>query len=199
MPNVVDCPECRKAMKLSDAAASKRVRCPNCKHIFVAPAEEEEPEVVECDIVEEPVKRPAKRSIPDEDEEYARPRRSIRRDEVEDDEDDRPQRRRRDDDDDRPVKRRRKRAKRQVEVSSEPIILGILACVFCCLPILGIPFGQRARSKADEESDRLPEGSRYESAHQQLRLAHLLGTIGIVLGVIVMFVALAIKIYQLNQ
>ena len=194
MPTVAKCPECSEPMKLSDAAAGKRVRCPGCKHIFVAPGGEEDSEVVECDLAEEPVRRPAKRPIPEEDEEYARPRRSISRD---DEEDDRPRRRKRDDDDDdddRPVERKRKRATRQVQASSGPLILAILACVLFCAPIFGIPLAQMAIRNANEEMDRLPNGRRYESAHQQLRLARTLGLVATIVSTIWVLILIVVTL-----
>ena len=199
MPTVTKCPECLQPMKLSDAAAGKRARCPGCKHVFVAPGGEEEPEVVECAVVEEP-KRPAKRPSRDEDDEDDRPRRKARRDEEDDDEEDRPRRRKRDDDEeDRPAKRRRKRSERDASAPSGPLILGILSCVFCCMPLIGAILGNMAKNKADDEMNRLPSGRRYEAAHRQMQTARLLGNIGVGLSVLMAVVGLVVRIATWNR
>jgi hypothetical protein len=203
-------------MRLIDEAAGRRVRCPACKHIFVAPVivgpGGEELEVIECAVVEEPAERPAPRLSLDDDEEEDRPHRKPRRDDDDeeddrprhrgrrdDDEDDRPRRRRRDEDDDRPAKRRRKRSAGDAEAPSGPLILGILSCVFCCIPIVGAILGNMAKNKADEEIHRLPSGRRYEAADRQLQLARTLGTIGVCLSIFMMIVGLIVRIATWNN
>lgn len=41
MPIVFNCPECQKQLRIQDGMSGKKVRCPHCKAIAVAPAEEE--------------------------------------------------------------------------------------------------------------------------------------------------------------
>lgn len=41
MPIVFNCPECQKQLRIQDGMGGKKVRCPHCKAIAVAPAEEE--------------------------------------------------------------------------------------------------------------------------------------------------------------
>jgi hypothetical protein len=114
MPEIVTCPECDRKLSVPDRLLGKKVRCPDCRAMFVGkPAEEEDepPAPVKKrrtappdDGIEDKPRAASRRSVepPPEDEED-RPR-SRRRDEEE--EDDRPRRRRDEDDEDRPRSRR---------------------------------------------------------------------------------------------
>ena len=53
MPRTIPCPHCDKSLRIGDAAAGKKMRCPKCQKIFVAPADD--PEVIEDvqEVVEE--------------------------------------------------------------------------------------------------------------------------------------------------
>jgi predicted Zn finger-like uncharacterized protein len=118
MPITATCPECDTRVKVPDASAGKKVRCPSCKAIFTAPAAEEEA------VSRRPRAEARAARSRDEDEDDRRP--SRRRDE---DEDERPRSRRsRDDDyDDRPSRRVTTRTE---EGNGAALGLGIAA--LCC-------------------------------------------------------------------
>jgi predicted Zn finger-like uncharacterized protein len=114
MANVINCPNCNRALRVPDDLLGQSVQCPSCQTTFTAslPASSE---------------RQPPPSQEDEDESPP-PRRSR-------DDDDRPRRRRRDedDDDDRPSRRSRRLAPHRGDMIQ---ILGILAFI----PVLGLPF-----------------------------------------------------------
>ncbi len=111
MPEVISCPECAGQLRVKDEMLGKKVKCPKCKNIFVAAAEEEDEldEVVE----EDEGDRPRKRRRDEEDDEEDRQRK--RRDEDEDEEEDRPRKRRRDDEDEEDIPARTSRRWRDAE------------------------------------------------------------------------------------
>ena len=79
------------------------------------------------------------------------------------------------------------------------MILGILSCVFCCMPFVGAILGNMAKNKADDAMHRLPSWRRYEAAPRQLQLARTLGTIGVCLSVFMMVVGLIVRIATWNN
>jgi hypothetical protein len=80
---VLECPHCRKQVRVPESAAGRRARCPLCQEAFSVPAEDE--------AVTEDRPPPRSRHPRDEDD---RPRR------FRDEEDDRPRRRPREDEED---------------------------------------------------------------------------------------------------
>jgi hypothetical protein len=64
MSIAVVCPECDKSLKVPDAQAGKKIRCPHCKGVVPVPADEDE-----RDEEDDRSARPAKASRRDEDEE----------------------------------------------------------------------------------------------------------------------------------
>lgn len=115
----INCPECRKALRASPAAAGKKLKCPGCGTIISVPAGEPAPSPVaalpKTATKTDPKPPPLPRVQDDEDEPFPlvrreddgftdeRPLQKRRRDRDDDeDDDDRPRRRRsaRDDDDD---------------------------------------------------------------------------------------------------
>jgi predicted Zn finger-like uncharacterized protein len=171
MANIVKCPECQKALKLSDAAAGKRVRCPACQHSFAAPAAEDEAAYAVEPTEEGVAERPVRRS-PRDSEEDDRPRAPRRR---------------------RPS-RSREFTGEQVAVSSAPLVYGILAFVFSCIPIAAFIFGGLALTKASEESARIPGGKRYNGARTMLLIARILAAVGICLGVVFCILGVVFKV-----
>jgi predicted Zn finger-like uncharacterized protein len=119
MPEIVQCPNCDKKLRVPDNLLGKGVKCPGCGKTFSAkaaagsaadevqtkPASRRAPDP---EPEEEEQKRPTRRRA-DEDDEEDRPRR--RRREDEDDEEDRPRRRRRDDDEEDDDRQRRRRSR----------------------------------------------------------------------------------------
>jgi predicted Zn finger-like uncharacterized protein len=103
MPEILECPDCGKKLRVSDDALGKAVTCPDCGKRFTATAEGSPPDAVQ----DGPAPRRAS-AVDDGGRREERPSRRRPRDDDED-EDDRPRRRRRDDDedeDDRPGRRR---------------------------------------------------------------------------------------------
>ena len=172
MASIVRCPECQRSLRLSEAVAGKRVRCPDCKHGFVAPGGEEEPDIVECAIAEEPVKRPAKRPSRDEEDEDPPPR-SRRDEDDEDDDEEAGDRRSRSS-----SRSRRRRIDHDISAPMKPLVYGIGSCVLFCAPAVGMALAGLAHSMANKALDDLPPGRRARSARKQLERAKLLGTIG---------------------
>jgi hypothetical protein len=112
MPQIVNCPDCGRKLRIPDAMLGKKVQCPSCCVKFKAirvgdepPEELEELEELE-EVPEEAPRSTARRSGSRDERIGTRPQRSSRRD----DDDDRPRSRRRrdDDDDDYPRSRRRR-------------------------------------------------------------------------------------------
>ncbi|HWG43966.1 MAG TPA: MJ0042-type zinc finger domain-containing protein [Gemmataceae bacterium] len=176
---VIQCPECHKSLKVSDASAGKRVRCPACKKPFVVPdAAVELEEVVAAD--EEPEKRVTKRPRRDPEDRVAK---RPRRDSEEEERPRRPKRRRpRDDDDD------------DIVPSSAPLVYGILACCLSCAPLIGFILGRLAMSKAEQEMSRLPGGKHYRDARKRLQLAKTLGVVGMGLSGFFLLLAIVLRI-----
>lgn len=177
---VVKCPECGKSLKVSDNLAGKRVRCPGCKNPITVPAPDAPVLELAEDEEEEGVtaqpRRNAARSAP--------PRRS--RDDDEDEEDE-------EEEDDRP-RRRRRSVRRDVSVSSGPLVYGILSCLLSCAPLIGAILGSLAIKNANEEMDRLPRGRAGDAGRKQLQLAKILGIVGICLSVLMLILAVVFNI-----
>ena len=112
MANVINCPNCSRALRVPDDLLGQSVQCPSCQTTFTAslPAAPERPAPSEREDDRPPPRRPR-------------------------DEDDFPRRRRRDedDDDDRPSRRSRRLTPHRGDTIQ---LLGILAFI----PVLGLPF-----------------------------------------------------------
>lgn len=100
MPQIINCPDCDRKLRVPDELLGKKVRCPTCSVMFRAVAVGGQASVE--DPVEEPDEEPApRRTAAARDERYAAsPRSGRRRVEDEDEEDVRPRRRREVDEDD---------------------------------------------------------------------------------------------------
>lgn len=104
MPITFNCP-CGKVLRVPDASAGRRVKCPACQAVATVPAAQPLFEVVEDEPPAAPPKaRPVAKSAParddDDDDKPAKKkpdfsRGSRRRDDDDDDDDDRPRRRKR--------------------------------------------------------------------------------------------------------
>jgi predicted Zn finger-like uncharacterized protein len=98
MPQIIQCPDCQKTLRVPDNLLGKTVRCPTCKTMFTAQAEEE----VKLELIDEepPAKRPSKA---EEERDEVRPSRRPAAREEEERVQERPRRKRRElDDEDRP-------------------------------------------------------------------------------------------------
>lgn len=115
MPISLSCAGCNTTLKVPDAFAGKKVKCPKCQAAMVVPAPVDDLAPVEVmpedRVRDEPRKKPERR---EDDDDRPRPegvRQGRDRDRDDDDrprrrDDDRPRRRDRDDDDDRPVRKK---------------------------------------------------------------------------------------------
>jgi hypothetical protein len=128
MPELIQCPECGRKLKVPETLQGKSVKCPGCQAVFTATFGAGE------DAEEEEIPT-AKRRAPEpeeEDEEEARPRKKRREVADEDDDDD-------DDEEERRPRRRRGRPSRGVALGMVGgpgvalMVVGILGLV--CMPI----------------------------------------------------------------
>ncbi len=97
-----------------------------------------------------------------------------------------------DEEEDRP--RRRKRPPRDIPAPMLPMIYGGLSCVFCCVMPVGFALGALAMSKANSAIDELPNSRRADAAYQNLRIAKLLGIIGMCLSGVMLVIALVLNV-----
>ena len=108
MPEIIDCPQCERKLRVPEEMLGRTVKCPSCSTVFTARApgvETVSPPAEEDDVVEEGVEEasarrrpPAWRPVDDQEDEYAdrpRRRRPADDDEEEDEDADRPRRKRR--------------------------------------------------------------------------------------------------------
>lgn len=153
MPVAVACP-CGAKLRVPDAAAGKRVKCPKCGNPVAVPAAEAEYEEVDDEPTPPPVAKKKPKPVDDDEPTPAkRPSAAKRKAEpvevneaVDDDEDDTPKKKRRrdddEDDDDAPKKKGKKgkgkKGKKEEAKSNLPLILGIGGGVFVLLAVIGI-------------------------------------------------------------
>jgi hypothetical protein len=156
MPVAVACP-CGAKLRVPDAAAGKRVKCPKCGNPVAVPAAEAEYEEVDDEPTPPPVAKKKPRPVDDDEPTPAkRPTAAKRKAEpvevneaVDDDDDDTPKKKRRrdddDEDDDTPKKKGKKgkgkKGKKEEAKSNLPLILGIGGGVFVLLAVIGIVVG----------------------------------------------------------
>jgi predicted Zn finger-like uncharacterized protein len=171
MPEIVQCSECQRKLKVPDSLLGKRVKCPTCGTTFTAGGD--------APPAPAPAPTPARR--PREEEEYeekpARPRRG--RDEDEEDEDEyeeRPRRRRR---------RRRRFGGGQSHRGGTVLTLGILSIALgLCCPLLGIGLGIGAMSMANADLPKMDGGEMDPSGMGSTRAGQICGIIGLVLSIL---------------
>src|SRR4051812_13914240 len=115
MADIIECPQCRRKLRLEDSVVGQTVQCPACQNTFVARPQAPEPTTPY---------RPIEREEPRRDDEPPR-----RRDDG---------RRRGDDDDDspRPPRYRNGYDTHRPHRGSTVQTLGILALVFCWMPLV---------------------------------------------------------------
>lgn len=180
MPISIVCSHCEKNLKVADAAAGKKLRCPACKGVITVPAAEEE--------FETPEKEEA---APDEDDGDG----GYGLDEKRDEEDEELKRKQ---------KRKQKRLDREDRVRRRSpgkphrggtiLLLGILSIVFSCAFIVSWYLGWRAISMANEDLDAMA-GKRMDPAGQGMTQAgKACGIIGAFLGFLGLVVAIGSSI-----
>jgi predicted Zn finger-like uncharacterized protein len=98
MSAAVECPACKRKLKVPESLLGKSVRCPSCDHTFNAPPPDEPPPGVPAPVSTAPIRFGRTETPPEEDDEPRKEesrRRRRDRDDDDDDEDDRRARRRR--------------------------------------------------------------------------------------------------------
>ena len=147
MPLAITCSHCDKKLKVPDAAAGKKIRCPACKGAISVPAPEDELVEPDDDLVE-PDEEVAVRKAPPplpkkarDDEDEPRSRKKYRDDEDED----RPRKKKKKRFDDGP--RRRGAAHRGVLI----MCLGFLSVFVSCAFVITWLLAYRVISMADED------------------------------------------------
>jgi predicted Zn finger-like uncharacterized protein len=174
VPTSIQCPQCKKSLKVNDTALGKRVRCPACASTFLAV----EPMDEVLDVI-----------AVDSEEEERRPSASPRRD-ADDEADEEAE--------EGPPRPRRKRRRREEGTSISPPILPLvfaaLAILFSCAPIVGAALGVLAFNRASAALDDLPGGRRAQSARTLLNIAKIMGIVGICLSAVMLIVAVVLNV-----
>ena len=97
-----------------------------------------------------------------------------------------------DEEDDRP--RRRKGRPRDIAAPMLPMVYGVLSCLFSCAMPVGFALGALALAKANQAMNDLPDSRRAEAAERSLRIAKILGVIGMCLSTVLLVVAVVLNI-----
>jgi predicted Zn finger-like uncharacterized protein len=172
MPEIVQCPECQRKLKVPDNLLGKKVKCPTCGATFTA-ASEAAPEPA-------PAPAPARRPRREEayEEEPAPPARE--REDYEEDEGDL---------EDRP--RRRRRRRRPIGDYEAPhrggtiLTLGILSIVVgLCCPLAGIGLGIGALTMANADLPKMDRGEMDPGGMGSTRGGQICGIIGLILSIL---------------
>jgi predicted Zn finger-like uncharacterized protein len=138
MPQVTECPECQRKLRVPDELLGKKVKCPSCGTTFAAAASEQA--LPTAPLQEEDTSPPARRkSAPPPEEQYEMeeaPQRRRRAPEPEEDDlDEEPDDEEEEEEyEERP--RRRRRRHLQPHRGTTILVLGILS-FFCLTPIFG--------------------------------------------------------------
>jgi predicted Zn finger-like uncharacterized protein len=166
MPEIVQCPECQRKLKVPDNLLGKNVKCPTCGATFTA-AGEAAPEPAAAPA---PARRPREEAY---EEEPAPPRRREDYEEDEGDYEERPRRRRR-----RPV------GDYQTPNRGGTILtMGIFSIVLAiCCAIAGIGLGIGALTMANTDLAKMERGEMDPSGMGSTRGGQICGIIGLILG-----------------
>ncbi len=205
MPISIVCTGCDKKLKVPDAAAGKKIRCPVCKTVLEVPPPEEELEKPDEDLVE-----------PDEEVEETgvseKPTSSRRKKphrDVDDDEgyglDDREE-------DDEPVRRKKKKKKRRFDEDNlygdmrgrrrkmphrgvMVLVLGIVSIFCACLCVcLGIGVASLTINIANSDVPQIENGSMDDSGSAMYTAGQICAYVAIVLSLIVFVAGIALNI-----
>jgi predicted Zn finger-like uncharacterized protein len=89
MPTIVSCPECQKKHRVKDEMLGKRLKCPDCKHIFVAQADDGEEGITAAPAPKKagPAPKP-RRPVPTEEEDEEEETEERQEDETDEEEED---------------------------------------------------------------------------------------------------------------
>ena len=159
MPEVIECPECRRKLNLPEGLLGEQVQCPSCGTTFTGAAAYR--------LAPKPPARPV--PAPRVDENRRRPR----------ERDDDPRRRDWDDD----LEREGKNPDRGAAV----LTLGILALVFSCLFIPGLVLGIIALAMGTSDLNEMTRGRMSRAGEGSTQAGKVCGLIAIVLSVMSLF------------
>lgn len=215
MPISVHCPKCEKTLKVADAAAGTKVRCPACKAVVAVPQQEEEFEQPDEEFETPDEELPA----PDQ-EGYGvteSPKAGKRRDEPASSR----KKRAADDDDggygidesDAQERKTRKKKKRRKDddaygdmrrkTRQEPhrgvivLLLGILSIVFSCACLLSWALGYAAMNMAATDLEKMERGSMDPAGQGMTTTGKICGMLGCALALILGLVAVGLNVAEL--
>lgn len=210
MAEIISCPNCQRKVQVPETYLGKLVRCPECKHEFVAGSASTGVQSAAPPPVPTLPEPPPTSRTP----EWEQPRPGDRRraDDEEDD-DDRPRRRRRaraddedDDDDDLDVSRRRRR-RRYLTPSRSGLVLGLgitsltfSVLGFCCglAPLIAIILGPTAWIIGGNDLARMRDGTMDEMGRGQTQAGRIMGIIGTVLGILMLLLTIGLVVLNLS-
>jgi LSD1 subclass zinc finger protein len=213
MPISVTCSKCEKKLKVPDAAAGKKIRCPSCKTVVMVPAPEE---LVEPDddlvlpdeetAVSESLQPPKKKAAWDKGSPGDEKPRNQEGDEGygldEEDEADRKrrkkkQRRRREEEEDDDADRRSRREEPHRGVLI--LVLGIVAmCGACLCAFIGWGLGAVVLNMANTDLAKIQNRVMDPSGQGMTTAGKACALIAIVLGLINAIAGIAIRFSNLN-
>jgi predicted Zn finger-like uncharacterized protein len=169
MPEIVQCPECVRKLRVPDDLLGKKVKCPTCGNLFVADVGGSEP-------AREKVRKPAAQRPPESDEDEYPDDRADDRGDGDRDYDDEEDRRR----------RRRRRKSREPRRDAEPhrgtlvLVLGILSVVTG----LGLILGPIAWVMGSHDLKEIRAGRMDDSGEGQTNGGMICGIVGTCVGVL---------------
>lgn len=205
MAEIISCPSCQRKVQVPQQYLGKIVRCPECKHEFVAG---EASTGVQSAPPPMPASAPAE---PGKTPEWEKPRSRDRHDD--DEEDDRPRRRRRarddeddDEDDDLDVSRRRRRRRYLVPHRGGMVMtFGIMSLTcsvlgLCCglAPIVAIILGPIAWVMGGNDLARMRQGEMDSAGQGMVQAGRVMGIIGLVVGILMLLVVIGMVVLNIS-
>jgi predicted Zn finger-like uncharacterized protein len=184
MPEIVQCPECQRKLKVPENLLGKKVKCPTCGATFTAAGE----------AAPEPAPAPAPARRPREEEAYEEepappPREPDDYQEDEGEYEERPRRRRR---------RPRFSGSELPHRGGTVLTMGISSIVLAlCCAIAGVGLGIGALTMANADLAKMERGEMDPSGMGSTRGGQICGIVGIVLGALNMIGG--IIIFAVNQ
>jgi predicted Zn finger-like uncharacterized protein len=180
MPEIVQCPECQRKLKVPDNLLGKKVKCPTCGATFTAAGE----------AAAEPAPAPAPARRPRQEEAYEEEPAPPPREEYDEDEGDL---------EDRPRRRRRRRPRggdyEAPHRGGNILTMGIFSIVLAlCCAIAGIGLGIGALTMANADLAKMERGEMDPSGMGNTRAGQICGIIGLILGALNMVAGVVLVI-----
>lgn len=182
MPISIVCSHCEKKLKVDDAAAGKKIRCPACKETIA---------VAEADAEATPPPKNRKAAAPDEQEDDD----GYVMDERRDEEDEQLRRDRR-----RDQKRRDRQERERRRRACKPhrgvllLTLGILSIVLSCASIISWILAWRTIQMANEDLYAMSAGRMDRAGEGMTKAASICGYLGAVLAIVLLILAITLKV-----